>query len=113
MKKTIAMLVVTITSMSASASYMYGTVTELAITHDSATFQIDTSNGYNGQDVCDTSKELNFKIDFTKPGGIALFDIIKESRKAQTNVGVNGTGICINNEFEMVDRIAPAMPVTP
>ena len=113
MKRTIAMLIIATASMSASASYMYGTVSELAITHDSATFQIDTMNGYNGQDVCDVSKALNFKIDFTKPGGMALYNVVKESRKDQTKLGVNGTGVCLNNEFEMVDTIAPALPVAP
>jgi hypothetical protein len=44
---------------------------------------------------------------------MALYNVVKESRKDQTKLGVNGTGVCLNNEFEMVDVIAPALPVAP
>jgi hypothetical protein len=97
--------------MSASASYKFVTVSEMIIKHDKITFQVDTTNGYDGQDVCDLSKPLNFFIDMSQPSGQALFETIRDARKDKTNVGINGDGVCQGDEFENLDTIAPALPI--
>lgn len=107
-------LVLTATSALAG-SFQLGTVTELSVAHDRATFQLDTSQGgIDMRDVClDASKELNFIIDFSQAGGLALLDVVREARKNGTNLGINGNGQCVGNEQEGVDTIAPAQPVIP
>jgi hypothetical protein len=107
MKKTLICIAALVTT-TLSASYQLGTIKELSISHDRATFQIETANGgYDGQNVCDLSKELNFTIDLSKSGGMALFNTIKEIRTDGKMVGVNGSGVCMGDEFEEVDSIAP------
>lgn len=95
-------------SFSASASFQHGTVTELSVSHDRATFQLDVSTGIDIRESClDSSKPLNFIIDFTRPGGRAMFDTVVAARNAGTVLGVNGDGVCAGDEFEKADSIAP------
>lgn len=116
MKKLLLVLAISatsLTSMVASAnSYQFGKVSELIIKHDQVTFQIDTTGGYDGKDNCGLTNPLNFVIDMSKPAGQALFETVRDSRKNQTMVGVNGTGVCTGFEFEPLDTIAPALPVS-
>lgn len=106
-------LSVALTATSAIAgSFQLGTVTELSVSHDRATFQLDTSaDQIDIRESClDSSKELNFIIDFSKVGGAALLDVVREARANDTKLGINGDGVCIGDEQEGVDTIAPKMP---
>ncbi len=103
--KKILITIATIASLPLMASYQFGTVQELALQADRATFQLDTSNGVDLQDVCDLSKELNFTIDLNTAGGVAMFEAVKEAKVSGTSIAVNGSGVCQFDEFEAVDTI--------
>ena len=94
---------------SAQASFQVGQVTEVAIGHESASFQLDTSNGgLDLRESClDVSKPLNFVIDLSAAGGVVLLEQVLKAKSEQGTLAVNGDGQCIGDEFEKLDRLVP------
>lgn len=92
-----------------AGSFQLGTVTELSVSHQRATFQLDTSadNIDIRVNCLDSAKPLNFIIDFTQPGGRMLFDTVVAARQAGSKLAINGDGVCMGDEFEGVDTINP------
>jgi uncharacterized cupredoxin-like copper-binding protein len=93
-----------------AGSFQVGTVKEFAVGHDGASFQLDTTQtGIDIRESClDPNKELSFRIDFTKVGGMAVFETVMDANKNGTQLQVNGDGVCIGDEQETADRIVPS-----
>ncbi len=109
MKKLLPAITLGCSFAATAGSFQLGTVTELSISHQQANFQLDTSaDNIDIRSSClDASKPLNFIIDFSQPGGRALFDTVVAARKDNTKLGINGDGVCVGDEFEKVDTINP------
>lgn len=95
-------------SLQANASFQLGKVTEVAITHESASFQLDTTNGLDNREAClDPVKPLNFLIDLTSAGGVVLLEQVLNAKATGSNLAVNGDGNCIGDETEKLNRLVP------
>jgi hypothetical protein len=92
-----------------AGSFQVGTVQELAVSHDRATLQLDTSaSQIDVRDPClDSSKPLNFIIDFSKVGGEALYNTVLQAKKEGGVLLINGDGVCIGDEQEGLDSLVP------
>lgn len=107
MKKSLSTLLLALTSLSASASYQYGLVSELALspTHLRVQIQPENANVDERSPNC-TEGNLTFFIKMTQPAATSIFKGLLDAKKDGRKIGIHGIGQCIlNGEQEEIDTV--------